>query len=190
MKKAAFCLCLLLSIPLAACGTEDTFSVELSFREGTASVSLTLQLCGQDGRSFGTAQLSEGKNPLPLSVASCYLSCEIPREYDCPVVYADGTPVTLIASPAVYSEAEGGYLHSYTVFLEGAAAEEYLLQMCLLADGGFCKRMPFENGVVRLPLADGDYSFEVISAGTVIVEDTLSFSYTSNRFCVIDLNKE
>ncbi len=193
MRRSAFFACLLLSFPLAACGGgEENFSVRLSFEGEAAPTALSVQLCGADGWSIGTAQFTAGENSLPLSAAPCYLACELPKEYDCPVVYADGEPLSLAVSPAEYSASEGGYLHTYTVFLQNAAeGENYTLQMCLLQEGGFCKRMSFESGVARLPLADGTYSFELISAESgVLREDTLSFSYTSSRFCVIDLNKE
>lgn len=189
MKKFATFLGMLTALCLCACGASG-FAVELSFR-GCDAVPFTARLYGADGWDIGSAELKEGKNVLPLT-SFCYLQCTFPQEYDCPVVYLDGKPAALTVSPAEYSEEEGGYLHLYTVFLQGAApGTKYRLQICRnQEEGGFCKTDDFRGTSAALALSDGDYTLDLFAGNEIVYDGAFTLSKSSPRFCVLDLTKE
>ncbi len=197
MKKFFAALFGISLFALASCGggsdMDGSFSVDLSFDTGVEPTSLKVDVCGEDGLSFASAQMQAGKNDLPDAAKRGYLQCELPEAFDCPVVYSDGThPVSLSVRRAEQND-DGEFLHSFTVFLKNSDGKDYQLQICTLEEdgsAGLCKIADFAKGSAALSLADGTYSVEVRAGSAVAAEREITFTFGgSARFCVFDLKE-
>lgn len=193
MKKLLFLLSALCLFPFCACGTErggEVFTLTVT-ADAALSEPFLLEIFDAEG-SLGKTQAERGKNLLPRKGLPYYLNAAVPKEYDCPVVRADGSDLSLAVKRAEFSETEG-YLHAYTVFLEHADAETfYLLTVCKTGSGeaDYCKTAEFFGDRAAIPLADGTYTLDLIADGETVCMKELIFDFAAQpRFCVLDAAK-
>lgn len=166
----------------------ESFTLNLDLGEGVSVSSVKADLCYGDGLSFGNVRLKEGKNSIPKSFAPCYVVCDLPEGYDCPVIFLDETESVSMAVSAAEKGEDGEFLYTYSAFLRNYAEDkQFGFQMCL---DTLCYPAQFRNGVARLSLAYDKYDLKVFDESGVIMQESVEFGASGRRFSVFDLAAE
>lgn len=163
----------------------DVFTVKLELGKGVSLSSVDAKLCDEEGYELGTATLQKGNNTLPKPEEDpYYIVCSVSAEYDCPVVYADGTATATVS----VQKADGEY--TFTAFAKNAdKTKNFTMQMCDNVTG-WCN-LPAtldESGTkfVAVIAYNENYEFEIKLDGEIIFAYDFPFT-AEHRFTVVDL---